>query len=266
LQIQFNRRLSRGIQALASYTWSHAIDSGSADLDRTVPGSVVNTTVDHGSSDFDVRHSFSGAFTYNIPAPTWGGVGNALLRNWSLNSVFFVRSALPFNLIADEQQSTTLFRVSFARRPNLVSGASPFIADDTAPGGKRINPAAFSFPAAGDAQGSLGRNVLRGFGAWQADVGLHRQFHLAERASLQFRVEFFNVFNHPNLANPGAPFGVNLAFASATPGAIAIDHPRYRSMRMLGRGLGGGGNSGGFNPIFQVGGPRSIQFALRLQF
>jgi hypothetical protein len=266
LQIQFNRRLSRGIQALASYTWSHAIDSGSADLDRTVPGSVVNTTVDRGSSDFDVRHSFSGAFTYNIPAPTWGGVGNALLRNWSLNSVFFVRSALPFNLIADEQQSTTLFRVSFARRPNLVSGASPFIADNTAPGGKRINPAAFSFPAAGDAQGSLGRNVLRGFGAWQADVGLHRQFHLAERASLQFRFEFFNVFNHPNLANPGAPFGVNLAFASATPGAIAIDHPRYRSMRMLGRGLGGGGNSGGFNPIFQVGGPRSIQFALRLQF
>ncbi len=102
LQVQFTRRLSRGLQALASYTWSHAIDSGSADLDRTVPGSLVSNTIDRGSSDFDVRHAFSGAVTYNIPTPKWGTAAEAVLRNWSFNSVFFARTATPFTVIADQ--------------------------------------------------------------------------------------------------------------------------------------------------------------------
>jgi hypothetical protein len=267
LQVQFNRRLSRGLQAVASYTWSHATDSGSADLDRTVPGSLANTRIDHASSDFDVRHSFSGAMTYNIPAPKWGNVAEAVLRNWSFNTVFFARTALPINVAADEQQSTTLFRVLFSRRPDVVPGVPFFIEDGTAPGGKRINPAAFAFPSASRAQGTLARNALRGFGAWQADIGLHRQFNLTEQLNVQFRAEIFNPFNHPNFANPGMPFpSVNLAFATATPGSIAIDAPRMRSTQMLSRGLGGGGNAGGFNPLFQVGGPRSLQFALRIQF
>src|SRR5262249_30655467 len=246
---------------------SHAIDSGSADLDRTVPGSLANTTIDRASSDFDARHTFSGAVTYNIPAPRWGAFANALLRNWSANTVFFSRSATPLNIIADAQQSATLFRVTFARRPDVIAGQPFFIEDPATPGGKRVNPAAFAFPSASRAQGTLGRNALRGFGAWQSDVGLHRQFNLTERLNLQFRTEVFNLFNNPNFANPGAPFSsVNLAFATATPGSVAIDNPRMRSVQTLGRGLGGGGNSGGFNPIFQVGGPRSLQFALRLQF
>lgn len=267
LQVQFNRRLSRGLQAVASYTYSHSIDSGSADLDRTVPGSIANTTIDRASSDFDVRHAFSTAFTYNIPSPRWNSVANAILRNWSLNSIFLVRSATPFGLTADEQQSTTLFRVTFSRRPDLIAGVPVFINDPAAPGGKRINPAAFAFPSASRAQGTLGRNALTGFGAWQEDLGLHRQFNLTEKANLQFRFEAFNIFNHPNFANPGAPFAnVNLAFATTTPGSIAIDNPRMRSTQMLGRGLGGGGNAGGYNPIFQIGSPRSLQFALRFQF
>jgi len=267
LQVQFTRRLSRGLQALASYTWSHAIDSGSADLDRTVPGSIVNTTIDRGSSDFDVRHSFSAALTYNIPAPDWGTVAKALLRNWSFNTVFFARTAPPFTIIADQSQSTTLFRVTYTRRPDPVPGVPQFIYEDAAPGGKRINPAAFKFPSASEAQGLVGRNTLNGFGAWQADIGLHRQFNLTERLNLQFRAEMFNIFNHPNFGNPGAPFSTaNLAFATTTPGSIAIDSPGLRSQQMLGRGTGGGGNSGGFNPLFQIGGPRSLQFALKLQF
>jgi hypothetical protein len=121
-------------------------------------------------------------------------------------------------------------------------------------------------------QGTLGRNALRGFGAWQADIGIHRDFNLAERLVLQFRAEVFNLFNHPNFANPEQPFpNVNLGFANPpgtipAPGSIAIDVPRMRSTQMLARGTGGGGNAGGYNPLFQVGGPRSLQFALRLQF
>ncbi|MBX3276855.1 MAG: TonB-dependent receptor [Acidobacteria bacterium] len=267
LQVQFNRRLSRGLQTIASYTWSHAIDSGSADLDRGVPGSIVDTIIDRASSDFDVRHSFSTAVTYNIPTPKWGAAAEAVLRNWAVNSVIFARTSTPVNVIAEEQQSTNLFRVLFSRRPDVVPGVPFYVDDSAAPGGKRINPAAFAFPSAARAQGALPRNALRGFGAWQADTGVHRQFNLTETLNIQFRAEVFNIFNNPNFSNPGAPFpNVNLAFASATPGSIAIDNARMRSVQMLNRGLGGGGNSGGFNPIFQVGGPRSLQFALRIQF
>jgi hypothetical protein len=167
LRLQFNRRLSKGCSA-HSYTYSHSTDSGSADLDRTVPGSIANLTVDHASSDYDVRHAFSAALTYNIPAPDWGSFAKALLRNWSFNTIFFARSATPFGLTADEQQSTTLYRVTFARRPNIVAGAPFFIEDSTAPGGKRVNPSAFAFPAATTAQGIVANapEVL----AWQADI------------------------------------------------------------------------------------------------
>jgi hypothetical protein len=267
LQVQFNRRFSKGLQAIASYTYSHATDSGSVDLDRGVPGSVANTTIDHASSDFDVRHALSGAVTYSIPTPKWGSFAEALLRGWTANTVFFARTATPLNINAEEQQSTTLFRVTFARRPNLVPGQPFWIDDPLAAGGKRVNPAAFTFPNANQAHGNLARNALRGFGAWQADVGLHRNFNLTEQLVVQFRFEVFNLFNHPNFANPNAPFtSMNLAFAPATPGAVAIDNARYRSVAMLGRGTGGGGNAGGYNPLFQVGGPRSMQFALRVQF
>src|SRR4029453_15930142 len=136
--------------------------------------------------DFDVRHSFSAALTYNIPAPDWGSAAKALLRNWSFNTVFFARTAPPFTFNANPQKSTTLFRVTYTRRPDPVPGVPQFIYDDAAPGGKRVNPAAFKFPLASEAQGTVGRNTLNGFGAWQADIGLHRQFNLTERLNLQF--------------------------------------------------------------------------------
>jgi len=93
--------------------------------------------------------------------------------------------------------------------------------------------------------------VLRGFAASQADVGLQRQFHFTEKVGLRFRVELFNIFNHPNFGNPN-----NL-----------LTSPLFgRSTQSLANSLGSGGASGGFNPLYQIGGPRSIQFALKLQF
>jgi len=67
-------------------------------------------------------------------------------------------------------------------------------------GGKIFNKAVFT-PAPIGQQGDFGRNVLRGFGAWQADVALQRQFHLAGKLGLRFRAEFFNILNHPNFGN-----------------------------------------------------------------
>ncbi len=106
-------------------------------------------------------------------------------------------------------------------------------------------------------QGNFGRNVLRGFGATQADLALQRQFHLTEKLGLRFRAEFFNIFNHPNFGNPtnslaGCPQSCNPLFG--------------RSTQTLASSLGSGGANGGFNPLYQIGGPRSIQLALKLQF
>ena len=136
------------------------------------------------------------------------------------------------------------------QRPNVVPGVPCYISESTAPGGKIINKAAFSTPPAG-AQGDLGRNALRGFGATQIDFTLQRTFALTERFRLQSSADFFNIFNHPNF---GAPINY-------------MTSPQFGfSTQTLNSYLGSGGQSGGLNPLYQIGGPRSVQLALKLQF
>ena len=158
------------------------------------------------------------------------------------------RSATPVNVAS---LFSSLFGVVSLVRPDLISGVPLYIVDPLVAGGKRINPAAFSTSFTGR-QGTLGRNALRGFSIYQIDLALRRQFNLTEKWKLQLRAEFFNIFNHPNFGDPSG----NLS-APATFG---------RSTTMFGRSLGSGGLNGGFSPLYQIGGPRSIQLALKLQF
>ena len=109
--------------------------------------------------------------------------------------------------------------------------------------GKEINPAAFTIPT-GAVQGNLGRNALRGFGATQVDLTLRRQLKLHERLALQARADFFNIFNHPNFEPP----------------TNYLTSPLFgQSTQMLGPSLGSGGDGGDLNPLYQIGGPRSVQ-------
>ena len=118
------------------------------------------------------------------------------------------------------------------------------------PGGKVFNKAAFVAPPAGQ-QGNFGRNVLRGFGAAQMDLAVQRQFHLTEKLGLRFRSEFFNIFNNPNFGNPNT----------------SLTSPLFgRSTQTLANSLGSGGPNGGFSPLYQIGGPRSVQLAMKVQF
>jgi hypothetical protein len=126
------------------------------------------------------------------------------------------------------------------------------------PGGKGFNPAAFTNPPVDPntglplRQGNLPRNFLRGFGASQWDFAIHRDFPLREPVKLQFRAEMFNVLNHPNFAQPNNGFGF---------GGFGL------STETLNESLADGSvGSGGFSPLYQIGGPRSIQLALKLQF
>ncbi|MCI0718418.1 MAG: TonB-dependent receptor [Acidobacteria bacterium] len=248
LQLQFQRRLSRGLQALASYTWSHSIDIASADsAGDLLPAAAISPQLDRGPSDFDVRHAFSGTLTYDVPTPRLGGVGRSLLGNWSIDTFLVARSATPVNVTYIAFLGSGLATL----RPDLVTGEPLFLNDPTVGGGRRINPAAFSIPSP-PRQGTLGRNALRGFRASQLDFALRRQFNFTERFRLQFRTEFFNILNHPNFGDPVGIIPAVTLFG--------------KSRTMLAQSLGLGGASGGFNPLYQIGGPRSIQFALKLQF
>jgi hypothetical protein len=249
-QLKFQRRLSRGLQALASYTFSHSIDNASTDAAATylnTPGGGAYQSADRGASDFDIRHSFTAGVTYDLPAPGSQKFVHAALGGWSLDSFVLARSAAPDDLMG---------ALSFAGgrdiypRPNVNPGVPLVLYGSQYPGGKIFNSAAFSEPTPGT-QGNFGRNVLRGFGATQADVALQRQFHLTEKMGLRFRSEFFNIFNHPNFSNPNN----------------SLTDPLFgHSTQTLASSLGSGGASGGFNPLYQIGGPRSIQLALKLQF
>ena len=251
MQLQYNRRLSKGLQAIASYNWSHSIDNASNDSAVWVPEQRLDPRNERGPSDFDVRHAFSGALSYDIFSEG-GSKQNFLLRDWSIDGIFTARSSTPVNIIT----GTTIFGVSSALRPDLLLGVPLYLDDPLVGGGRRINRAAFIIPAAGR-QGSLGRNALRGFSMWQMDLALRRQFNLTERVYLQFRAELFNIFNHPNFGDPGARSTLTNALNSPLFG---------QSTLMLNRSLGTGGLQPGLNPLYQVGGPRSIQFALKLKF
>lgn len=263
LQIKFQRRLSGRFQALASYSWSKSLDTVSSDIGQDPPDRNIDINQERGLSDFDVRHAFNGAVTYLIPAPATNGVASHILRDWSVDAIFTVRSAAPVNV-------TYFAFPSFAPggillRPDLLPGVPLYVSDSTVPGGRRINANAFTIPST-ERQGTLGRNALRGFPLSQIDLAVRRQFNFTERVNLQFRAEFFNLFNHPNFGDPNpADFSSVLGFVAGGP--LTPLTPFFgQSTSMLGRSLGTGGTSGGLNPLFQKGGPRSIQFGLKLHF
>ena len=263
-QFQFQRRLSKGLQALVSYTLGKSLDNVSSDSVLLTPNERIDPQRDRGPSDFDVRHLLSGAVTYNLPAPAWGAVGNAVLRGWAIDTIITARSASPVNVT----YSRNIGFGTFSFRPDLVPGIPLDLDDPSAPGGRRFNNAVVVIPGntrpqvgaflppVENRQGTLGRNALRGFPLHQVDFALRREFGLSERWKLQLRGEMFNLFNHPNFADPS---GVLLSGNSAN---TAFG----KSPSMFGRSLGSGGLLGGFSPLYQIGGPRSIQLVLKLSF
>jgi len=250
LQIKFQRRLSRGLQGLASYSLSHSIDNASTDAFANylnTPSTSAYANVDKGNSDFDIRHSFTAGVTYDLPMPAANRPLRSAFGGWSLDSLILARSAPPVNVVG---QIYFAYGTALYPRPNLVPGVPLELFGSQYPGGRIFNSNAFTAPAPGT-QGNFGRNVLRGFGATQYDFGLQKKFQFTEGVSLNFRIEFFNIFNHPNFGNP-----IN-----------TLTSPLFgQSTQTLANSLGSGGANGGFNPLYQIGGPRSIQLALKLQF
>jgi len=249
LQVQFRRRLSQGLTALGSYTWSHCLDYGS---------SYFVYGYQRGSCDFDVRHNFSAAFSYDLPNVGHNAFVSAMLHHWGLDNRFTARTAFPVTLNG-KTLVDPVTRQRYNSGLNLVPGQPVYLyganCDSTlqalndlkpgrgCPGGRAINPSAFTTVNSG--LGNAPRNFARGFGAWQMDLAVRREFPIYEGLKLQFRAEAFNIFNHANFGRVNSSLGQK-TFGQAT-ATVAT-------------------SLGVLNPLYQMGGPRSMQFALKLVF
>ena len=264
LQIQFQRRLSHGVQALASYSWSHSIDTASAGSNALSSNYLVPSAANanRGPSDFDIRNAFSAGITWDLPLPHLNALTNEVLGGWSIESAILARSAPPVD-VSDSNFSYFDGGINADVRPDFVPGVPVYFYGSQYPGAKALNVSAFANPPIDPTtglplrQGDVPRNALRGFGATQWDFAVHRILPIRESLKLDFRAEAFNLPNHPNFGPPNGQFGSSLFGLSN---------------EMLGQSLNGGStgvsNAGGgaFNPLYQIGGPRSMQLSLKLIF
>lgn len=248
LQVVFQRNLYKRIQAIASYTYSHSIDTQSANTGfNDNPPDEFNANLERASSDFDIRHTFSTAVTYNTPAANYRSFTSALIDGWALDGIFVARGATPLDLSAGTQ--IPVAGANLEQRPNFVPGVPQFLHGSQYPGGMALNPNAFIAPK-GNSPGDVPRNHFRGFTAEQLDLGIHRQFPIWRTLNLQFRAEAFNIINKPNFANYDSTL-TDIFFGQST--------------QTLNNNLSGTTGQG-LTSIYQIGGPRSLQLALKLIF
>jgi hypothetical protein len=253
--VALRRAFSRGLLVAANYTWSHEIDNGSngsGDGDEISPQNALCQTCDTASGAWDARHVFNANAVYQLPFGQGkpllnnGGIAGAIAGNWELTTTALARTGFPVNVLLPSSY-TAPDGNSGTQRPDLVPGVSL-----TPPGGKSIaewiNPAAFAIPAG--EFGTAPRNLVRGPGTWQIDLGVGKTFPVTERMRLEFRSEFFNIFNHPQLGPPQSTFN-----PADTAGFGSI----ITTLNL---------NTAIVNPITPVGSgtPREIQFALRFSF
>jgi hypothetical protein len=264
LQVQFQRRMSHGLQALVSYNLAKSSDLGSSDANGLVAPSVSDIVLPPLTpSDFDIRQSIAGAVSYDVPAPSWGRAGSAILKGWAVDGLVRVMSAPPINVTL---QGYSPALGPYVTQADVVPAQPYWIADATQPAGRALNPAAFAAPPVGQT-GDFLRNSLRSpYSINQTDLALRRRFSLTERVKLDVRAEYFNVFNHPMFGLPGsqcAPDTVwtysgntaDPAFGKVCPGTSTTNIE-----------AGGGSGGSGQSALYAPGGPRSAQFTLKVIF
>lgn len=247
LQLQYQRRLSRGLQALAGYTLSEAEDTVSSDSLSLPRTDLLDPEENRGPADYDVRHGLAAAVVYIVPRPANRALA-AVFGGWSFDAILRAQSAPPVDVFVVRNFGFG----AFSARPDRVEGVPVYLDDPSAPGGRRFNPEAFTVPVQ-NRQGTLGRNALRGFPLRQMDFSVNRRFD-ARRAKIELRGDLFNVFNTVSFASPNGRMG------TATGSTFVPDSTFGRSTALWSARLGG------LSRLYQVGGPRSIQLSARVSF
>lgn len=261
LQLQFERRLSRGLQILASYSYADSKDNVSSEIAASPALFRVNPDAEYSASDFDVRHTFTAAVTYRIPSLIKKGFGRKIFNGFALDMITRARSAPPYNAFVNY---TTSSFISFLNRPDLNASVPLYLEDSALPGGRRANPAAFT-TAPASRQGTLERNALRAFPLYQTDLALRREFKLKDTLRLQLRAEAFNVFNRANFGLDSGNQIVRTVRATGTAQNLNFGTSTLILSDQL-SGFSGGGSTPGFNQLYSVGAARSMQFAVKILF
>jgi hypothetical protein len=245
LQASVQRSFKHGLLASFNYLWSHEIDDGSlGGGEADFPQDAECRPCQRASGDFDVRQTWNANLVYQLPFGRGRaflhqpGVLSAIFESWQLTSIVGGRTGLPVNITVDRPASAVPDGNTQNQRPDLVPGV-PLVP----PGGPTvqewINPAAFAVPVPGTF-GNAPRNLVRGPGTWQVDLGLGRQISLTERTHIDFRAEAFNILNRPQYGAPQADFSAANSFGSI--------------LSTINTGPVGTGT------------PRQLQFVLRLAF
>ncbi len=263
VQMQYRKRFTGHLSTQFSYTLAKSTDTASNDAGFGGGFASILSANEKGYSDYDIRHNISWSGSYLLPGPQKGLVGN-VIGGWSLDWNALGRSALPFELSAVSSStsatSTTSTAASsatsgdpskglFAQIRPSTNGLPVWVSDPRVPGGKKLNFNAFYIPT-GYQQGNMFRNSLRGFPLYQVDLAFRKTITLTDRFKLNLAAQGYNMFNHPNFANPSPFEGANLS--SPNFGVVT---------RMVNQSFGGGLNS-----LYRSGGPRSMELSLRLQF
>src|SRR5882724_4002773 len=229
LQVSLRQRPWHGVTFNVNYTYSHSLDHGGLTFS---PGmqNPDDFAAEYGTSDFDVRHNLEFDYTFALPGPHQGKA-SLLLGGWQVNGITVMRSGLPVNIVCGCDPTgigTTNGRPNYTGQPIRPSSIKlP---------GLQINPDAFVAPVG--EYGDVRRNIVTGPSAFNWDFSLFKNFRVRENQTLQFRSEFFNIFNTPQFANPVGD----------------ISSPAF------GQSLNTIGSAGGF------GSNRQIQFALKFLF
>ncbi len=206
LTVKAEKRFSKSFSLLASYAWSHSIDLNS-EFGGTSPQNDQCIKCDLGDSGFDQRHVFNASYVYVVPG---GNSQNRFVKyalgGWEIAGITTLETGRTFNIGINFDNANNGARAQ-SQRPNLVGNPFPSGFHSTyGPGGTFFNTAAFAV-APQYQFGNLGRNALHGPAFHNTDIGAFKNFNLTERFRMQFRAEFFNIFNNVNFGNPDSTLG-----------------------------------------------------------
>jgi len=227
LQLAAEKRLSQGLSMLLGYTWSHAIDNTGTEFGggTGTPQDPRCRNCDRGSSASDMRHRFTAAYTYHLPAGQghrWlsHGAPASLLGGWQISGFVTLQTGLPFT----PQLQTSTTNGTGSRPDRVASGVLPSTDRNL---NRWFDVSAFTTPAP-FTYGNSGRDILFGPGRVNFDVSLLKSFSLWEKCKLQFRADAFNVFNTPQFGLPGASIGN----ASAPVISSIVGNPRQMQLSL----------------------------------
>ena len=260
LAIKLSQRFKSGLTTLVSYTWSKALDDGSAIRGTLLTSQATGAMYpqdprcrrcEYGPSDFNTPARLVTSLLYELPVGKGksfldrGGVLNQIVGGWQTSSIFTASSGRPLYVTAGWDAAGQVIVGNWDRLNE--TGADPYLPPDKQSANQWFNLAAFSNVKPGEF-GNLGRNILTGPGVWNWDFSAIKNFSITERHSLQFRFETFNLPNHPALGNPITFWGTT----TQTPA------PNFGQIRDT--------NTGGYATRGTAYDMRQLQFALKYIF